>query len=122
MKNDRIEIEPVSSELVLPPDATLSQVDERLVDQARTDGVSLTGDGGLLTSLVQRVLQGALEAEITDHLGYETHSSEGWGSGNSRNGHYSKTVRTEVGDVRVAVPRDRAGSFDPVTVPVGQRP
>ncbi|NCG23422.1 MAG: hypothetical protein GWP47_04735 [Actinobacteria bacterium] len=45
MKNDRNEIEPVSSELVLPPDASLSLVAERLVDQARTDGVSLTGDG-----------------------------------------------------------------------------
>ena len=62
-----------------------------------------------------------MEAEITDHLGYEPHAVEGRGSGNSRNGFYPKTVRTEVGDVRVEVPRDRNGTFDPVTVPVGQR-
>ena len=94
---------------------------DQLVEQARADGVALTGEGGLLTGLVQRVLQGALEAEITDHLGYEPHAFEGRGSGNSRNGHYPKTVRTEVGDVRVDVPRDRNGSFEPGTVPVGQR-
>ena len=94
---------------------------ERLVDQAKHDGVALTGEGGLLTGLVQQVLQSALETEMTDHLGYETHSSQGWGSGNSRNGSYPKTVATEIGDVRVQVPRDRNGSFEPQTVPVGTR-
>lgn len=107
--------------LALPADARLSMVAEHLVDQARADGVALTGEGGLLTGLIQQVLQGALEAEITDHLGYERHAVEGRGSGNSRNGTYPKTVRTEVGDVRVAVPRDRNGTFEPVTVPIGQR-
>lgn len=110
-----------TSELVLAPDALLGAAADQLVAQARADGVALTGDGGLLTGLVQRVLQGALEAEITDHLGYAPHAVEGRGSGNSRNGHYPKTVRTEVGDVAVKVPRDRNGSFEPVTVPVGQR-
>ena len=106
-------------ELREPP--ALGAVAAQLVEQARADGVALTGEGGLLTGLVQRVLQGALEAEITDHLGYEPHAIEGRGSGNSRNGHYPKTVRTEVGDVRVGVPRDRNGTFEPATVPVGQR-
>jgi len=116
------EIEVASqSELMLPVDGELAVVADRLVDQARAEGVALTGEGGLLTGLIQQVLQGALNAEITDHLGYEPHAVEGRGSGNSRNGHYPKTVRTEVGDVRVAVPRDRNGSFEPVTVPVGQR-
>lgn len=46
-------------------------VADRLVEQARTDGVALTGDGGLLTSLIQRVMHTALETELTDHLGYE---------------------------------------------------
>ena len=45
----------------------------------------------------------------------------GRGSGNARNGYYPKTVRTEVGDVRLDVPRDRNGTFEPATVPVGQR-
>ena len=114
-------ISPSSSPLALSPDAGLALVAERLVDQARADGVALTGKGGLLTGLVQQVLQGALEAEITDHLGYEPHAVEGRGSGNSRNGHYPKTVRTEIGDVGVRAPRDRNGDFEPVTVPVGQR-
>ena len=121
MKNDGNEIEQVSTGLVLPPDASLALVAERLVDQAKHDVVSLTGEGGLLTGLVQQVLQSALETEMTDHLGYEQHSSSGWGSGNSRNGYYSKTVATDIGDVRVEVPRDRNGSFDPQTVPVGSR-
>jgi transposase-like protein len=115
------EIEVASPSLVLPADAGLAAVADRLVDQARADGVALTGEGGLLTGLIQQVLQGALEAEITDHLGYEPHAVKGRGSGNSRNGHYPKTVRTEVGDVGVKIPRDRNGSFEPVTVPVGQR-
>lgn len=116
------EIELASSPaLALSPDGGLGEVADRLVDQARSDGVALTGEGGLLTGLIQRVLQTALEAEITDHLGYESHAVDGRGSGNSRNGHYPKTVRTEVGDVRVEVPRDRDGDFEPVTVPVGQR-
>lgn len=103
------------------PEAELGAVADQLVEQARAEGVALTGEGGLLTGLVQRVLQGALEVEITDHLGYEPHAVEGRGSGNSRNGHYPKTVRTEVGDVPLKVPRDRNGSFEPATVPVGQR-
>ena len=88
-----------------------------LVARARADGVELTGDGGLLTDLVRQVLQAGLEVEMEDHLGYAAHDPIGRGSGNSRNGTYPKTVTTEVGQVELAVPRDRAGSFDPVTVP-----
>jgi len=121
MSNEGNEIEKISTELVLPPDASLALVAERLVDQAKSDGVSLTGEGGLLTGLVQQVLQSALETEMTDHLGYEQHSSDGWGSGNSRNGSYPKTVATDIGDVKLRIPRDRNGSFEPQTVPVGSR-
>jgi len=94
---------------------------EKLVLQARTDGVELTGEAGLLTGLVQRVLQVGLEAEMSDHLGYEPHAVEGRGSGNSRNGTYQKTVGTDVGEVTVEVPRDRNATFEPVTVPKGAR-
>jgi putative transposase len=90
---------------------------QALVARARADGVELTGDGGLLTGLVRQVLQAGLEVEMEDHLGYAAHDPAGRGSGNSRNGTYPKTVTTEVGQVELAVPRDRAGSFDPVTVP-----
>jgi transposase-like protein len=54
---------------------------------------------------------------MEEHLGYAAHARSGHGSGNSRNGSYPKTVRTEVGEVELAVPRDRAGTFEPVTVP-----
>src|SRR6478672_10114857 len=92
-----------------------------LVERARSEGLELTGDNGLLTGLVRQVLQTGLEVEMTDHLGYERHAVEGRGSGNSRNGMTSKTVTTEVGKVELRVPRDRDGSFDPQTVRKGQR-
>ena len=92
-----------------------------LVERARHDGVELTGDGGLLTDLVRHVLQTGLELEMTDHLGYERHASAGRNTGNSRNGSYPKTVTTEVGKVTLDVPRDRDASFEPATVPKGQR-
>jgi transposase-like protein len=92
-----------------------------LVERARTEGVELTGDNGLLTALVRQVLQTGLEVEMTDHLGYPPHAVEGRGSGNSRNGSYPKTVTTEIGCVDLRVPRDREASFDPVTVRKGQR-
>jgi transposase-like protein len=109
------------TDLRSPAGGGLDEIAEALVAQARTDGVALTGDGGLLGGLIQRVLEGALDAEMTEHLGYGPHAAQGRGSGNSRNGFYPKTVRTEIGDVRVEVPRDRNGSFEPVSVPVGQR-
>jgi transposase-like protein len=94
---------------------------EELVARARSEGVELTGDNGLLTALVRRVLQTGLEVEMTDHLGYEPHAIEGRGSGNSRNGSYPKSVTTEIGKVDLRVPRDRNGSFEPASVPKGQR-
>jgi putative transposase len=92
-----------------------------LVAQARAEGVELTGENGLLTGLVRQVLQTGLEVEMTDHLGYERHAAAGRNTGNSRNGLTSKTVTTEVGKVELRVPRDRNGSFDPMTVRKGQR-
>ena len=92
-----------------------------LVERARSEGVELTGDDGLLTALVRQVLQTGLEVEMTDHLGYEPHDPAGRGSGNTRNGSHPKTVTTEVGKVELRVPRDRNSSFAPVTVRKGQR-
>lgn len=82
----------------------------------RPRGVSLTGPGGLLAGLTRQVLESALEAELTDHLGHPPGGVPG-PAGNMRNGHSAKTLRTEIGDIRVKVPRDRAGSFEPVVVP-----
>jgi transposase-like protein len=94
---------------------------EELVARARAEGVELTGDGGLLTGLVRQVLQTGLEVELEDHLGYEPYDPVGRNSGNSRNGTSRKTVKTEIGEVELAVPRDRNGTFEPVTVPKHQR-
>lgn len=58
---------------------------------------------------------------MADHLGYDRYAPEGRGSGNSRNGHTPKRVTTDIGEVELSVPRDRAGSFEPVTVPKYQR-
>jgi putative transposase len=89
-----------------------------LLEQSRDagGGLRLTGEGSLLGELVKAVLERALEAELTAHLGYARHERAG-GAGNSRNGTISKTVQTGVGPVGLEVPRDRAGSFEPVLVP-----
>ena len=67
------------------------------------------------------VLQTGLEVELTDHLGYEAHDPVCRGSGNTRNGYTPKTVTTEIGPVELRVPRDRTGTFEPVTVLNHQR-
>jgi transposase-like protein len=101
--------------------ATDEQLIAMLVDRARGDGLKLTGEGGLLQKLTKRVLESALEGEITDHVGYDKHNAQGRGSGNSRNGHRAKTVLTDVGPVEVRVPRDVAGTFEPQIVRKRQR-
>jgi len=97
------------------PAPDLSALAEQLVAAARTQGVELTGPGGLLTGLTRQVLETALDVELVEHLGHER--GERSGSGNVRNGSSAKTVRTDVGEVRISVPRDRAGTFSPVVVP-----
>lgn len=87
-----------------------------LLARAETDGVSLVGPGGLLAGLTKRVLELALENEMTDHVGYEPYDPAGHHSGNSRNGTRSKTVLTDIGPIELDVPRDRAGTFEPVIV------
>lgn len=71
---------------------------------------------GFVKDLVGPVLQEMLEAEMTNHVGYDKHASAGDGSGNSRNGYSEKTLRTAFGPSTVQVPRDRSGSFEPVAV------
>ncbi|MGW4651905.1 IS256 family transposase [Kitasatospora sp. NPDC004289] len=105
----------------LQPDALDDHLIGQLVDRARASGLQLTGAGGLLQQLTKKLLESALEGEMTDHLGYEKHDPAGAGSGNSRNGVRSKTVLTEVGPVRIEVPRDRDGSFEPQLVRKRQR-
>lgn len=107
-------IDPVTGELI-----DEKQIAERLLTQAKEQGVSLVGPGGLLGGLTKRVLETALEAEMTEHPRYEKHQiSEG---DNSRNGTRLKTVPTEVGAVQIEVPRDRDGSFESRIVRKRQR-
>jgi putative transposase len=96
-------------------------VAEQLVAQAREKGVELVGPNGLLSQLTKRVLETALEAEMSDHLGYDKHDPVGRNCGNSRNGVRSKTVLTEIGPVEVEVPRDLDASFQPTIVKKRQR-
>jgi transposase-like protein len=87
-----------------------------LVARAQAGGVKLTGEGGLLAELTRRVLESALEGELTDHLGHEPGERAEGGRDNYRNGRRSKTVTTEAGPVQIEVPRDRAGTFEPQLV------
>jgi hypothetical protein len=91
-----------------PASAVVDQkVLAELVARASAEGVSLTGEGGLLQQLTKLVLESSLEGEMDAHLGYGKHDPAGRTGGNSRNGRRSKTVVTEIGPVEVGVPRDR---------------
>ncbi|RKZ13709.1 IS256 family transposase [bacterium] len=78
-------------------------------------------EGGLVQDLNRRLMERALEGEMTDHLGYEKHASEGRDRGNSRNGKTSKRVKTGEAELQIEVPCDREGSFEPTLVPKGRR-
>lgn len=103
---------PVPDEVVID-DETL----DRLMAQVDRDGLELLGPDGVLTELTSRIMNRALEAEMTDHLGYEHGDPAGHGSGNNRNGTSPKQVLTDAGAIPVNVPRDRLGAFEPKLVP-----
>jgi putative transposase len=105
----------------MPAQIDQQQLARELVEKARAEGVELVGPDGLLTGLTKTVLETALDAEMTDHLGYERHDPAGRDGGNSRNGTRAKTVLTEIGPVQIEVPRDRDATFDPVIVRKRQR-
>ena len=83
--------------------------------------MELVGPGGLLNQLTKRVLETALEEEMSAHLGYDKHDPVGRDRGNSRNGVRAKTVLTEIGPVEIEVPRDTDASFQPQIVKKRQR-
>jgi putative transposase len=83
--------------------------------------VELDGHDGLIQQLIKAGLERGLQAELTDHVGYERGDPEASLLANSRNGSYPKTVSTQVGDVDLAIPRDRDGTFTPTLVPKGSR-
>ena len=106
---------------VLAANIATDELATELLARAESEGVSLVGPGGLLAGLTKRLLEAALEGEMTDHVGYEPYDPAGHHSGNSRNGTRTKTVITDIGPVELDVPRDRDGSFQPVIVPKRQR-
>ncbi|WP_328604580.1 IS256 family transposase [Amycolatopsis sp. NBC_00345] len=90
---------------------------DALLKDAKSAGTPIDGVDGLLNQMTKAVLERALQAELTDHLGYDAGDPAGHGSGNSRNGKSRKTVSTTNGPVDIEVPRDRNGSFEPAIVP-----
>lgn len=94
---------------------TADKVQEELAKAESMD--DFFGRDGIFAKLFANTMGQMLEAELSDHLGYERYEAKGRNSGNSRNGHYGKKVRSSSGDVEVRVPRDRNGSFEPKIVP-----
>ena len=76
----------------------------------------ITGPGGFVAQLAGRVIETALGAELSEHLGYPAGQAPAGGAGNHRNGHTPKTLQTELGPVEVRTPRDRQGTFEPKLV------
>src|SRR5215204_1973170 len=107
-------------------ESSVEEVRDRLTgllpDEALQDALAglsseeITGPGGLMSLLAGRVLERALGAELTGHLGYPPGQAPPGGAGNVRNGSTSKTVKTDIGPVEVRTPRDRAGTFEPQLV------
>src|SRR5579862_417193 len=96
------------------------EVIDELLAGAKTEE-EIFGPGGVFGQLTKRLVERALEVELTDHLGYEPHREPPGGTGNQRNGSTPKTLVTEHGPVEVRTPRDREGSFEPKLVRKRQR-
>ena len=94
-------------------------IDDLLSDYKNPE--DLLGEGGLFKELKKALLERALSAELSDHLGYDKGDPKGKKTGNSRNGHGSKRLIGEDGEMQIAVPRDRDASFEPKIVKKGQR-
>ena len=109
---------------VVSSDADPAGLPDELIDEllagARTPE-EITGRDGLLQRLTKRLVERAMAAELTEHLGYEHGPAPPGGAGNARNGTTPKTIHTEHGSARIEQPRDRKGSFEPQIVPKHQR-
>jgi putative transposase len=89
-------------------------IDKLLVDYQRPE--QIVGENGLLKQLTKAILERAMNAELSQHLGYEKHEAAGYNSGNSRNGKSRKKIRGEFGELELETPRDREGTFEPKIV------
>jgi putative transposase len=115
---------PAGGEPLELPEAIRDRFADEVIDEllagARTEE-EVVGPGGVLAQLTKRLVERAMSAELTEHLGYEPHQEPPGGAGNTRNGSTPKTLATEHGPVRIETPRDRKGSFEPQIVRKGQR-
>src|SRR5215216_6823635 len=93
-------------------------IDQLLKDYKQPEDV--LGENGLLNQLTKAVLERAMQAELTHHLGYQKHAAAGNHTGNSRNGKSKKTLKGDFGSMPLEVPRDRNSTFEPQIVPKGQ--
>jgi putative transposase len=93
-------------------------VDELLKNYQKPEDI--IGENGLLKQLTKALLERALNAELTTHLGYKKHEPAGYGSGNTRNGKSKKTLKGDFGELDLEVPRDRQSTFEPQIVAKGQ--
>jgi len=98
-------------------------IDLKLIDQLLADykkPEDIIGENGLLKQLTKALLERALSAELTEHVGYAKHDPAGNNSGNSRNGKSKKSLKGDFGEIELETPRDRNGSFEPQIVAKGQ--
>ena len=98
-------------------------IDKKLIDQLLSDykkPEEIIGENGLLKEVTKAILERALQAEMTDHLGYEKHDPAGRHRGNTRNGKSEKTLKGEFGELELETPRDRKATFEPRIVAKGQ--
>ena len=111
----------VRDALGMPKDRRISdELLDELLAGASTEQ-EIAGPGGVLAQLTKRLVERAMEVELTDHVGYEPHQEPPGGAENQRNGTTPKTLITEHGEVRIDAPRDRDGSFEPKIVRKRQR-
>src|ERR1700728_3438051 len=98
-------------------------IDKKLIDRLLTNykkPEDIIGENGLLKELTKAILERALAAEMTDHLGYEKHDPAGHRRGNTRNGKSQKTLKGDFGELELETPRDRQATFEPKIVAKGQ--
>ena len=95
-------------------------IDPKLIDKLLAEHghrpQDIAGENGLLKQLTKAMLERAMQAELTDHLGYEKHDPAGHNSGNSRNGKSKKKLKGDFGEIELETPRDRNGTFEPKIV------
>ena len=96
----------------------LDLIDKLLADYKKPEDI--IGENGLLKQLTKALLERAMQAEMTDHLGYAKHDQAGNNSGNSRNGKTTKALKGDFGELPLETPRDRNGTFEPKIVAKGQ--